>query len=55
MQLIECNATGYQCEERVVTTYSDASTWVVACAALAHDDVAWNNCFATEFLNTEAF
>lgn len=54
MQLIESNLAGYQCEERVVTSHADASTRVVACAALTQDDVAWDHGLAAEFLNAEA-
>ena len=52
--LVESDAPFLQCEERVVAPHTDIGAGVVACAALAHDDVARDDDFAAEFFNAEA-
>ena len=38
----------------MVAAHSDVGARVVACAALAHDDVAGDDCLTAKFLNAES-
>ena len=38
------------CKNRVILAHADAHAWPHLRATLAHDDVTWNDDFATEFL-----
>ncbi len=54
VSLVELYGTVLEGEQRVVATHADVLAGVVACAALANDDVASDDFFATELLDAEA-
>ena len=51
--LVELNSAFGGCKDCVVFAHSDVFTWPHLCTALTHDDVSWNDGFATEFFHTK--
>jgi hypothetical protein len=53
--LVEEHAAIHECEKRVVTTATDAESWMDLGAALADDDVSSDDSLTAEFFHAEAF
>jgi hypothetical protein len=50
---MELNVAFDSCKDRVILAHANVLAREHLCAALAHDDVAWDDSFAAKFLNAK--